>query len=695
MLLYWVIWIAVLGLLYALYSSWVVVKQDAWNAKMQKIAWAIAKGAMSFLKSEYKVFVFFVLIVWVILFFIADPNKSHWSIVFAFVFWALLSALAGFIGMKIATKANVRTTQAASHSLKKALKVSFAGWSVMWISVVSLWVMWLAVSFIVLQHFFNPDGLVGDNLKRVLEILTWFSLWAESIALFARVWGWIFTKAADVWADLVWKVEAGIPEDDPRNPAVIADNVWDNVWDVAWMWADLFGSYVSTILATMILWISVAVTNDKLGGMSWVLLPLLICAVWIIFSIVWMQFVKIRKETSNPQTALNLWNFGAIILTAIASYFIIWYLFPDWLVIGWVEYAWIKIFWAIVVWLIVWTLMSLVTEYFCAKWKPPVMSIVKQSASGAGTNVIAWLSVGMLSTWIPILILALGIVAAYFFGWVYWVAIAATWMMATTWIQLAVDAFGPIADNAWGIAEMAWLEWKVREKTDVLDAVWNTTAAIWKGFAIASAALTSLALFSAYKELVWITIIDISDAKILAWLFIWWVIPFIFSWLAIRSVWKAALAMVEEVRRQFREIKWLLEWKEWVEADYETCVAISTNAAVREMILPGALAIAWPVIVWFIWWSSVLWWYLVWVTVVGVLMAIFQSNAGWARDNAKKTIEAWVTLNGEHFKKWSSLHKNAVVGDTVWDPLKDTSGPSLNILIKLTCIVALIIASLI
>ncbi len=693
--LYWVIWCGIIWLLYACYLAYLVNKQDAGNAKMQKIAGSIADWAMSFLKAEYKVLVFFIIIVWVILAFTTSPVKSSRTIVFAFIAWAILSALAGFIGMKIATRANVRTTQAASTSLKNALKVSFAGWSVMGISVVSLWIIGLATTFIILQYYFNSEGLMWDGLRRVLEILTWFSLWAESIALFARVWWGIYTKAADVGADLVGKVEAGIPEDDPRNPAVIADNVGDNVGDVAGMWADLFGSYVSTILATMILGINVVTTGDKMAGMSGVLLPLIICAIGIIFSIVGMNFVKIRKETSNPQVALNIGNFGSIALTAIASFFVIKYLFPTTFSIGDISYASINIFITIVVGLIVGTLMSLVTEHFCAKGRGPVLSIIKQSETWAGTNVIAWLSVGMMSTALPTIILACGIVIAYHFWWVYGVAIAATGMMATTGIQLAIDAFGPIADNAGGIAEMSGLNKNVRERTDVLDSVGNTTAAIGKGFAIASAALTSLALFSAYKELVWITAIDISDAKILAGLFIWWMVPFLFSALVIKSVGKAAMDMVQEVRRQFKEIPWLLEWKEWAEADYEKCVSISTKAAVREMILPGALTIITPIVVGFIGWGSVLGWYLVGVTVCGVLMAIFQSNAGWAWDNAKKSIEAGITINWKLHEKWSLLHKNAVVGDTVGDPLKDTSGPSLNILIKLTCIVALIIASMI
>jgi len=695
MLLYWIMGAWVIGLLYAWYLAASVTKQPAGNAKMQKIAGAIAKWAMSFLRAEYKVLACFIVIVGIVLAVTANPLKSSWTVVFAFVAGALLSALAGFIGMKIATKANVRTTQAASHSLKKALKISFSGGSVMGISVVSLGVIGLTATFLILQHYFNPDGLVGENLKRVLEILTGFSLGAESIALFARVgWG-IYTKAADVGADLVGKVEAGIPEDDPRNPAVIADNVGDNVGDVAGMGADLFGSYVSTILATMILGINVVVTGDTFGGMSGVVLPLMICALGIIFSIVGMNFVKIKKESSNPQVALNIGNFGSIILTAIASYFVITNIFPSTLTISGVTYNSINIFYSIIVGLIVGTLMSMVTEYFCAKWKGPVNSIVKQSSTGAGTNVIAGLSVGMMSTALPIIILAFGIVIAFYFGGVYGVAIAATGMMATTGIQLAIDAFGPIADNAGGIAEMAWLEEHVREKTDILDSVGNTTAAIGKGFAIASAALTSLALFSAYKELVGITSIDISNARILAGLFIWWMIPFLFSSLAIRSVGKAAMEMVQEVRRQFKTIPGLLEGKEGVEADYEKCVTISTNAAVREMILPGALTIVTPILVGFIGGGSVLGGYLVGVTVSWVLMALFQSNAGWAWDNAKKSIEAWVHINGELHKKGSLIHKNAVVGDTVGDPLKDTSGPSLNILIKLTCIVALIIATLI
>lgn len=692
MLLYWVIGAWIIGLLYALYLARSVAKAPAGNDKMKKISGNIAKGAMSFLKAEYKVLSGFIVIVAILLAVTANAETSSWTIMFAFIAGALLSALAGFIGMKIATKANTRTTQAATKSLKKALKVSFQGWSVMGISVVALGVIGLTVTYMIIMHFFNPEWLAGDSMRRVFEILTGFSLGAESIALFARVgWG-IYTKAADVGADLVGKIEADIPEDDPRNPAVIADNVGDNVGDVAGMGADLFGSYVSTILATMMLGITVVVQGDQFGWLAGVILPLVICGIGIIFSIVGMLLVRIKKDTDNPQRALNIGNFTAIILTAVAAFFVIRYMVPSTFTIGETVYPSMNIFWVILIGLAVGALMSIITEYFTAMGKKPVDFIVQQSATGAGTNVIAGLSMGMMSTALPILVLAAGIVVAFLLGGVYGVAIAATGMMATTGIQLAIDAFGPIADNAGGIAEMAWLDKSVREKTDILDATGNTTAAMGKGFAIASAALTSLALFVAYKEIVGIEVIDISQASILAWLFIGAMIPFLFSALAIKSVGKAAMDMVQEVRRQFKTIPGLLEGKEGVEADYERCVTISTKAAVREMILPGLVTIVTPVIVGFIGGGEVLGGYLVGVTVAGVLMALFQSNAGGAWDNAKKSFEGGVTINGEVYKKGTDVHKNAVVGDTVGDPLKDTSGPSLNILIKLTCIVAIIIA---
>lgn len=695
----------VLALIYAMILSVRISKEPAGNERMQQIAKYIADGAMSFLKAEYKILAIFVIIVSVLLGVTADPHRSHPLIVMAFVVGALSSALAGFIGMRVATKANVRTTNAARTSLSKALSVSFTGGSVMGISVAALGILGLSLLFILFQSLFNGNAAVGEPLKRVLEILTGFSLGAESIALFARVGGGIYTKAADVGADLVGKVEAGIPEDDPRNPAVIADNVGDNVGDVAGMGADLFGSYVSTVLATMVLGATIAgdtsasTKDDGFGGLSPVLLPLVIATVGLIFSIVGTWFVRI-KENGNPQAALNKGNFGAIILTAIASFFVIGNMLPESFIVHGETYTSIHVFYTVIIGLVVGTLMSLITEFYCSLGKNPVNTIARQSMSGAATNIISGLSVGMISTALPILVLAGGIISSFAFAGIYGVAIAASGMMATTGIQLAVDAFGPIADNAGGIAEMSALPKEVRERTDVLDTVGNTTAAIGKGFAIASAALTSLALFAAYKEITGIEAIDISRAEVLAGLFIGGMIPFLFSALAMRAVGQAANAMVVEVRRQFREIKGLLEGKAGVEPDYDKCIQISTSAALRLMMLPGLLAILTPVIIGFGFnamgfdGAQVLASVLAGVAVSGVLMAMFQSNAGGAWDNAKKSFEKGVEIDGKMYYKGSDPHKAAVTGDTVGDPFKDTSGPSMNILIKLTAIVALVIAPL-
>lgn len=685
-----IIGISCIALAFAFFRSQWIAKQDPGNERMQKIAKYIAEGALSFLKAEYKVLSIFVIITAIVLAISANPESSHAVIGLAFIIGATLSALAGFIGMRVATKANVRTTQAARTSLARTFDISFTGGSVMGISVAALGVLGLTLLFVGLQYFYNTDG---THIHRVLEILTGFSLGAESIALFARVAGGIFTKAADVGADLVGKVEAGIPEDDPRNPAVIADNVGDNVGDVAGMGADLFGSYVSTILATMVLGATVVV-DDELGGLSLVILPMAIAAIGLVFSIVGTFFVRI-SETGSPQRALNMGNFIAIILTIIGSSVLINYLLPDTFSIGNITYPSFNIFIAVIIGLVVGFLMSIITEYYCSMGRNPVESIIRQSMSGPATNIISGLSVGMMSTALPILVLAFGIVGAYEVAGIYGVAIAASGMMATTAIQLAIDAFGPIADNAGGIAEMSALPKEVRERTDILDAVGNTTAAIGKGFAIASAALTSLSLFAAFMTITKITVIDISNARVLGGLLIGGMIPFLFSSLAIRAVGNAANAMVEEVRRQFKSIPGLLEGKEGIEPDYEKCITISTRAAIRQMILPGAIALFSPVIIGFAAGPQVLGGALAGITVCGVLMAIFQSNAGGAWDNAKKSFEKGVTINGEKYYKGSNPHKATVIGDTVGDPFKDTSGPSMNILIKLTSIVSLVIASMI
>ncbi|PKQ70055.1 sodium-translocating pyrophosphatase [Raineya orbicola] len=690
-LLYVVPILGVVGLLFTYLKSAWVSKQDAGEEKMQEIAGNIARGAMAFLKAEYKVLAYFVVITGLLLFFLSQTNeKSHPLIVFAFVVGAVFSAIAGFIGMRIATKANVRTAQAARSSLAQALKVSFTGGSVMGTGVAGLAVLGLGSLFILFMALFVKDGNVnGESMEIALEVLTGFSLGAESIALFARVGGGIYTKAADVGADLVGKVEAGIPEDDPRNPATIADNVGDNVGDVAGMGADLFGSYVATILATMVLGREIK-SADAVGGIAPILLPMLIAGIGIIFSIVGMLFVRISKEDGNVQGALNIGNWASIVLTAIASFFVIQLVMPAQMSIRGEVFTSMGVFWSVAIGLLVGALMSWITEYYTSMGRRPVLSIIKKSGTGHATNVIGGLAVGMESTALPIIILAAGIVSSYYFAGLYGVAIAAAGMMATTAMQLAIDAFGPIADNAGGIAEMAGLEENVRKKTDVLDAVGNTTAAVGKGFAIASAALTSLALFAAFMGTAGIEVIDISNAKVLAGLFVGGMIPFIFSSLAINAVGKAAMDMVNEVRRQFREIKGIMEGK--ARPEYEKCVAISTRAAIREMLLPGAIALIVPAVTGFVFGAEVLGGLLAGITVSGVLMAMFQSNAGGAWDNAKKSFEKGVVIDGQTYYKKSEPHKASVTGDTVGDPFKDTSGPSMNILIKLTSIVALVIA---
>jgi K(+)-stimulated pyrophosphate-energized sodium pump len=692
----------VIALLYTAWRSAWVSKQDAGDARMTKIAGYIAEGAMAFLKAEYRVLTYFVIIACILLGILSFSNeKSSPLIIVAFIIGAVFSALAGFIGMRIATKANVRTAQAARSSLSKALDVSFAGGSVMGMGVAGLAVLGLGSLFIAFKYyFFDSMGATdtsGVQMEIALEVLTGFSLGAESIALFARVGGGIYTKAADVGADLVGKVEAGIPEDDPRNPATIADNVGDNVGDVAGMGADLFGSYVATILATMVLGRE-TIAQDNFGGLSPILLPMIIAGIGILFSIVGTFFVRIKDEKSSVQQALNLGNWSSVILTAIAAYFLISWLLPDTLTLRGAEFTKNGVFAAVIIGLAVGTIISIITEYYTAMGKKPVLSIVQQSSTGAATNIIAGLSVGMMSTALPMIVLAAGIVFAYEAAGLYGVAIAAAGMMATTAMQLAIDAFGPIADNAGGIAEMSELPKEVREKTDILDAVGNTTAATGKGFAIASAALTSLALFAAFVGIAGITTIDLYKAPVLAGLFIGGMIPFVFSAMAIAAVGRAAMAMVEEVRRQFREIKGIMEGE--AEPEYDKCVAISTKAAIREMVLPGAIALIVPVLVGFglkgvfddTSSAEILGGLLAGVTVSGVLMAIFQSNAGGAWDNAKKSFEKGVVINGQTYYKGSDPHKASVTGDTVGDPFKDTSGPSMNILIKLMSIVSLVIA---
>lgn len=685
----------IIGLIYTLVKYKWVSKQDAGNDRMKEISRYIAEGAMAFLRAEWKILSYFVIIVAILLGVMASSNHtSHWMIAVAFILGAVLSATAGYIGMSVATKANVRTAHAARTSLSNALKVSFTGGSVMGLGVAGLAVLGLGGLFIVLKQIFAPESAANsEDMIRTIEVLTGFSLGAESIALFARVGGGIYTKAADVGADLVGKVEAGIPEDDPRNPATIADNVGDNVGDVAGMGADLFGSYVATVLATMVLGQETQST-DNFGGFAPILLPMLIAGVGIIFSIIGTFFVKISDSagihTGVVQKALNMGNWGSIVLTAFACIGLVYYILPETMVLRGVEFTKWGVLGAIGVGLAVGTLMSIITEFYTAMGKRPVLSIIRQSGTGHATNVIGGLAVGMESTFLPILVLAAGIWGSYECAGLYGVSIAAAGMMATTAMQLAIDAFGPIADNAGGIAEMSELPKDVREKTDVLDAVGNTTAATGKGFAIASAALTALALFAAFVGVAGIQGIDIYKAKVLASLFVGGMIPFIFSSLAIRAVGQAAMAMVEEVRRQFRTIPGIMEGTG--KPEYDKCVAISTDASIKKMMLPGAIAIVSPLLVGFLLGPEALGGFLAGATVSGVLMGIFQNNAGGAWDNAKKSFEKGVEINGVMYYKKSDPHKASVTGDTVGDPFKDTSGPSMNILIKLMSIVSLVIA---
>jgi len=690
----------ILGILVmAVKSAW-VSKQDAGEDNMKELAKYIADGAMAFLKAEWKVLTYFVIIAGILLAWSGTlVETSHPIIAVSFIIGAVFSAFAGWVGMNIATKANVRTTQAARSGLATALKVSFTGGSVMGLGVAGLAVLGLGSLFIVFYNVFVPEGqaITGVGMKTAIEVLAGFSLGAESIALFARVGGGIYTKAADVGADLVGKVEAGIPEDDVRNPATIADNVGDNVGDVAGMGADLFGSYVATILATMVLGQEIT-SNDSFGGMAPILLPMVIAGIGLLFSAISMQLVRISGENSSVQKALNVANWSSIILVVIVSLPLSLWMLPETLNLRGYQFSNIDVFYAILTGSVVGALMSWITEFYTAMGKRPVLSIVNQSSTGHATNIIGGLAMGMQSTVIPILILATGIVLSHYFAGLYGVAIAAAGMMATTAMQLAIDAFGPIADNAGGIAEMSGLPEEVRGRTDNLDAVGNTTAATGKGFAIASAALTALALFAAFVGIAGIDTIDIYKAPVLAMLFVGAMIPFIFSSLAISAVGRAAMAMVVEVRRQFKEIPGIMEYK--AKPEYGKCVEISTRASIREMMLPGAIALVAPVLVGFGFQgvfdstssAEMLGGLLAGITVSGVLMGIFQNNAGGAWDNAKKSFEKGVEIDGKMEYKGSEAHKASVTGDTVGDPFKDTSGPSMNILIKLTSIVSLIIA---
>ena len=700
--------LAVLGLVFMLIKMSWVKKQSPGNERMQEISRNIKEGALAFLSAEYRLLAIFVVIASVALFGISSlVETTSWMIVPAFIVGAIFSALAGNIGMRIATDANARTTEAARTSLPQALKVSFGGGTVMGLGVAGLAVLGLSLFFMLfVGQFMGQEGSFYNNMTMVLEALAGFSLGAESIALFARVGGGIYTKAADVGADLVGKVEAGIPEDDPRNPATIADNVGDNVGDVAGMGADLFGSYVATVLASMVLgnyiikdMADAGVVNSAFDGMGPIMLPVMIAGVGIIASIIGTFLIRIKDNSAKEaqvQGALDRGNIVSIIITAIAGWFLIDLMLPETITgmkffgEGTKDIPSRHVFYATLVGLGVGYLISMFTAYYTSLGKKPVLDIVQNSSTGAATNIIAGLATGMISTFSSVILFAVAIWGSYELAGFYGVALAASAMMATTAMQLAIDAFGPIADNAGGVAEMSELPEEVRERTDILDSVGNTTAAVGKGFAIASAALTALALFAAYVTFTGIDGINIFKADVLAALFIGGMIPVVFSALAMKSVGKAAMDMVMEVRRQFKEIPGIMEGTGTPE--YGKCVEISTKAALREMMLPGAITIITPIIIGFAMGAEALGSYMAGVAVSGVLWAIFQNNAGGAWDNAKKSFEAGVEINGEMTYKGSDAHKAAVTGDTVGDPFKDTSGPSMNILIKLTCLVGLVIA---
>ncbi len=713
LMIYMPVAMAFLGLIYMLAKKSWVMKQDSGDGKMKEISDYIYQGALAFLKAEYRLLAIFVLVVSVALAIVSMVVPStHLLIVVAFIFGALFSAYAGNMGMKIATKTNVRTTQAARTSLPQALKVSFGGGTVMGLGVAGLAVLGLTAFFILFYNKFMVSGeaFSTENMTIVLETLAGFSLGAESIALFARVGGGIYTKAADVGADLVGKVEAGIPEDDPRNPATIADNVGDNVGDVAGMGADLFGSYVATVLAAMVLGnyvIRDSGTVEAFDGLGPILLPMSIAGVGIIISMLGSMLVKIKSNDAKEKEvmgALNVGNWFSIGLVAILCYLLVDWMLPESMTMKFFgeaerEISSIRVFAATIIGLIVGAVISSVTEYYTGLGKKPILKIVQQSSTGAGTNIIAGLATGMISTFPTVILFAAAIWGSYAFAGFYGVAMAASAMMATTAMQLAIDAFGPIADNAGGIAEMSEQDPIVRERTDVLDSVGNTTAATGKGFAIASAALTSLALFAAYVTFTGIDGINIFKAPVLAMLFVGGMVPVVFSALAMNAVGRAAMEMVQEVRRQFKEIPGIMEGT--AKPEYDKCVDISTKASLKQMMLPGLLTIGLPLLIAFLPLvfgmdhliiAEMLGGYMAGVTVSGVLWAIFQNNAGGAWDNAKKSFEAGVEINGEMTYKGSDAHKAAVTGDTVGDPFKDTSGPSMNILIKLTCLIGLVVA---
>ena len=716
MFIYMPIVAAIIGLGYMLYKKSWVMKQYAGDGKMKEISDHIYEGALAFLNAEYRLLAVFVIVVSLALAGVSSVvETTHWLISIAFIFGAIFSAYAGNMGMKIATKTNVRTTQAAKTSLPNALKVSFGGGTVMGLGVAGLAVLGLTGFFILFNNYLGGETFSVDNMTIVLETLAGFSLGAESIALFARVGGGIYTKAADVGADLVGKVEAGIPEDDPRNPATIADNVGDNVGDVAGMGADLFGSYVATVLAAMVLGNYVIEVNDinlfkGFGSIGPILLPMSIAGVGIIISMLGTMLVSIKSNDAKEAQvmgALNKGNLFSIALVAVSCYFLVTYMLPETMKMNFFEtngnvlkdITAMRVFYATLVGLFVGGVISAVTEYYTGLGKKPVLNIVQKSATGAGTNIIAGLATGMISTFPTVILFAAAIWSSYALAGFYGVAMAASAMMATTAMQLAIDAFGPIADNAGGIAEMSEQDPIVRERTDILDSVGNTTAATGKGFAIASAALTSLALFAAYVTFTGIEGINIFKAPVLAMLFVGGMVPVVFSALAMNAVGKAAMEMVYEVRRQFKDIPGIMEGTG--KPEYDKCVEISTKASLKEMMLPGILTIGFPLLITFLpmlfgmeklMIAEMLGGYMAGVTVSGVLWAIFQNNAGGAWDNAKKSFEAGVMINGEMTHKGSAAHEAAITGDTVGDPFKDTSGPSMNILIKLTCLIGLVIA---